>query len=313
MFPEYYSKNSKKNFIRFNDSLIANNETVKVINEIPRFVNDDNYASAFGEQWKLYRLTQLDSYTKSTITYDRMKRCMGIKMFESLRNKLVLEAGCGAGRFTEILLEQGAYVSSFDLSNAVDANVINFPINERHRVFQADINDLPFQDEQYDIVLSMGVIQHTPNPEETIFNLFKQVKPGGWLVLDHYTYRLSHYTKTTELFRFFLKRMEPHKGLIATAQITNFFFPFHKAFRKFYLLQSILSRISPVHSYYFAYPQLSHEDQYKWALLDTHDSLTDWYKHLRFKGQILKLLRSIGGKEIYCEYSSHGIDARCKK
>lgn len=86
--------------------MIANNETVKVINEIPRFVNDDNYASAFGEQWKLYRLTQLDSYTKSTITYDRMKRCMGIKMFESLRNKLVLEAGCGAGRFTEILLEQ---------------------------------------------------------------------------------------------------------------------------------------------------------------------------------------------------------------
>ena len=50
MFPEYYSKNSKQNFIRLNDSLIANNETVKVINEIPRFVNDDNYASAFGER-----------------------------------------------------------------------------------------------------------------------------------------------------------------------------------------------------------------------------------------------------------------------
>ena len=208
---------------------------------------------------------------------------MGIDLFNSLKDKSVLEAGCGAGRFTEILLNQGAYVSSFDISNAVDANVINFPINEKHRIFQADINNLPFQDEQYDVVFCMGVIQHTPNPEETITNLFKQVKPGGWLVIDHYTYRLSHYTKTTELFRFFLKRMEPQKGLKATERITNFFFPVHKAVRKFYPLQALVSRISPVHSYYFAYPQLSHEDQYKWALLDTHDSLTDWYKHFRFK------------------------------
>lgn len=313
MFPTYFSRKYKKNYSQLEETLIVNDEVVQIVNQIPRFVKDDNYASAFGEQWKLYRLTQLDSYTKVPITYDRTKRCMGKDLFENLRDKQVLEAGCGAGRFTEILLNQGAYVSSFDLSNAVDANVINFPIGERHRVFQADINDLPFDDEQFDVVVCMGVIQHTPKPEETIASLFKQVKPGGYLVIDHYTYRLSHFTKTTELFRFFLKRMDPIKGLKATEKITNFFFPIHKAFRNFYLLQAILSRISPVHSYYFAFPQLSHEDQYKWALLDTHDSLTDWYKHLRFKSQIVKHLRSIGGKDIYCEYSGQGLDARCKK
>lgn len=313
MFPSYYSKKLKKNYLLTIDNLNVDNESVEIVNKIPRFVKSDNYASAFGEQWKLFRLTQLDSYTKVPITYYRIKRCMGIDLFNSLKDKSVLEAGCGAGRFTEILLNQGAYVSSFDISNAVDANVINFPINEKHRIFQADINNLPFQDEQYDVVFCMGVIQHTPNPEETITNLFKQVKPGGWLVIDHYTYRLSHYTKTTELFRFFLKRMEPQKGLKATERITNFFFPVHKAVRKFYPLQALVSRISPVHSYYFAYPQLSHEDQYKWALLDTHDSLTDWYKHFRFKDQIAKYLESIGGKNIYSEYSGHGVEARCRK
>ncbi len=234
MFPTYFSRKYKKNYSQLEETLIVNDEVVQIVNQIPRFVKDDNYASAFGEQWKLYRLTQLDSYTKVPITYDRTKRCM-------------------------------------------------------------------------------GVIQHTPKPEETIASLFKQVKPGGYLVMDHYTYRLSHFTKSTELFRFFLKRMDPIKGLKATEKITNFFSPIHKAFRNFYLLQAILSRISPVHSYYFAFPQLSHEDQYKWALLDTHDSLTDWYKHLRFKSQIVKHLRSIGGKDIYCEYSGQGLDARCKK
>jgi ubiquinone/menaquinone biosynthesis C-methylase UbiE len=172
---------------------------------------------------------------------------------------------------------------------------------------------LPFQDQQYDFVVCLGVIQHTPNPEQTITSLFKQVKPGGWLIIDHYTFKLSHYTKTTEIFRFFLKRLSADRGLKVTESIINLFFPMHKAVRKIYPLQAILSRISPVHSYYFAYPQLSHEDQCKWSLLYTHDSLTDWYKHLRSKTQIKNHLTTISGREIYCEYSSHGIDARCKK
>jgi len=38
----------------------------------------------------------------------------------------VLEAGCGAGCFTEILLERGAYVTSIDSSEAIEANQEKF-------------------------------------------------------------------------------------------------------------------------------------------------------------------------------------------
>src|SRR6187397_1731582 len=38
------------------------------------------------------------------------------------RGRVVLEAGCGAGRFTELLLAGGARVVAFDLSRAVEAN-----------------------------------------------------------------------------------------------------------------------------------------------------------------------------------------------
>ena len=35
--------------------------------------------------------------------------------------------------------------------------------------------ELPFKPMQYDIVICLGVIQHTPNPEKTIKKLYEQV------------------------------------------------------------------------------------------------------------------------------------------
>ena len=44
---------------------------------------------------------------------------------ESIKGLKIIEAGSGAGRFTEVLLKYGAIVYSFDLSNAVCANFAN--------------------------------------------------------------------------------------------------------------------------------------------------------------------------------------------
>lgn len=93
-----------------------------VRNRIPRFVPPNTYADSFGARWNKYQLTQLDSHSGTTITRDRTRRCLGEELWENLAGKRVLECGCGAGRFTEILLERGARVTSFDLSEAVDAN-----------------------------------------------------------------------------------------------------------------------------------------------------------------------------------------------
>ncbi|HEY9488374.1 MAG TPA: class I SAM-dependent methyltransferase, partial [Chryseosolibacter sp.] len=190
-------------------------------NGIPRFVSTENYADAFGAQWKKYRTTQLDSYTGATISKDRLRRCVGEALWSQLAGKQVLECGCGAGRFTEVLLSQGAYVTSVDLSEAVDANQQNFPQTDNHRIAQADILRLPFAPRQFDAVICLGVIQHTPNPEETIKFLYAQVKPGGTLVIDHYTYNLSWYTKSAPLFRQYLRRLPSEKGVRATEWLVN--------------------------------------------------------------------------------------------
>ena len=280
---------------------------------IPRFVTDRTYADAFGTQWKRYRLTQLDSFSGVPITEQRIRRCLGEELWASLPGKQVLECGCGAGRFTEILLKQGAHVTSIDLSDAVEANQQNFPQSPTHRIAQADILCLPFQAEQFDVVLCLGVIQHTPNPEKTMTALVGHVKPGGWLVIDHYTYSLSEFTKSAALLRFLFKRLPPAAGLQWTDKIVEKLLPLHRHVQHIRPVQMILSRFSPVTCYYKAYPQLSDEMQYQWALVDTHDSLTCWYRRFRTSSQIERVLRSQRMTDVKAWYGGNGVEARGRR
>lgn len=286
---------------------------------IPRLLpSGENYADAFGEQWRQYRRTQLDSHTGTTYSRDRLRRCFGAELWQRLQQPVpmqILEAGCGAGRFTEVLLATpAAAVTSTDLSRAVEPNQLNCPQSPRHRIAQCDINQLPFLPAQFDVVMCLGVIQHTRDPERTIADLYRQVKPGGWLVIDHYRHAVSTYTKiTVALIRPILKRLPPTQGVAATKTLTRRFFPLHRAVRRHKALQMILSRISPIITYFHVLPKLSDALQYEWSELDTHDALTDWYKRLRSRRSIRRTLEKLGVVDLWVERGGNGIEARGRK
>jgi 2-polyprenyl-3-methyl-5-hydroxy-6-metoxy-1,4-benzoquinol methylase len=283
---------------------------------IPRMVpGASSYAEAFGIQWSTYRQTQLDSYTGTSISRGRLLRCLRDKRWREIQGDArvdVLETGCGAGRFTEILLSTRAWITSLDFTTAIDANRENFGTRERLRYLQGDILNLPFAPRQFDLVLCLGVIQHTPDPETTIAALYEQVKPGGSLIFDHYPYTLSYYTKTAPLVRAILRRLSPQHGLAWTERLVRFFLPLHRAVGSHRIAHALLSRISPVISYYHYLP-LNDALQREWALLDTHDSLTDWHKHFRTRRQIQRVLERLGASEIDCTLGGNGIEARCRR
>jgi len=283
---------------------------------IPRFVPASSYADAFGLQWNTFRRTQLDSHTGVPLSRDRARRCIGEDGWAMLDRAAppaqVLEVGCGAGRFTEVLLSTRAAVTSVDLSSAVEANQANCPQGPRHRIVQADVARLPFAARQFDLVLCLGVIQHTPNPERTIAQLYEQVRPGGLLVIDHYPFSVLAYLKSAPLFRAVFTRLPPATGLRWTKRVVDFFLPLHERFADRRVPRSLLARISPVVAYYSVLP-LRIEDQREWALLDTHDALTDRYKHRRTPGQIRRTLERLGAEQIWCERGGNGVEARARR
>lgn len=284
---------------------------------IPRFLEGGNYASSFGLQWKRYRLTQLDSHTGLTLSHDRLRRCLG-GSFEAVKGKDVLEAGCGAGRFTEVLLKEGARVVATDLSSAVEASYANFQGRPDYFVCQADILCLPFAPEQFDVVLCLGVVQHTPSPEKTIEALCSHIKPGGWLVLDHYTTG-HHVKRTLRFFRAVMIRIPPFLALILCRMIVAVLWPLHRLvrirprLRGMSRLSRLLTHISPVADYHAYYTEMTPVHLRAWAMLDTHDTLTDRYKHTRTAEEIAACLRACGMIEIHTVYAGNGVEARARK
>jgi len=281
---------------------------------IPRFVPYDNYAAAYGLQWNRYEKTQLDSYTKQPISRQRLERCLGGEL-EQLTDKVVLECGSGAGRFTELLIDNCASLVSLDLSDAVDANLKNCSGKKPYLLFQADINRTPLPKRFFDVVICLGVIQHTPSPEQAISSLAEHLKPGGVLVIDHYTVksalqRVSRFLTAAYAFRAILKRLPPELSLKATKALTAVCDPIRKRTCKHFWLERIASRFLPSICYYATYPQLDVRLAYEWNELDTHDALTRWYSHVRTPQEIERCLFQLGFTQIACNYGGNGVEAR---
>jgi SAM-dependent methyltransferase len=287
-------------------------ESYPIVNGIPRFVPEDNYASAFGLQWKTFAKTQLDSFSKTDITQSRLERCMGFPI-EALKGKTVLEVGAGAGRFTELLVKGGGLIHSVDLSVAVEVNKENIGTADNYQIAQASVYELPYPNDAFDIVVCLGVIQHTPDPEKTIACLWSKVKPGGLLVIDHYKWRIGYYSTLTPLFRAVLKEMKPARSKKIVDGLVDFFFPLHWAFRKLKPLNWLLHRISPLIVYMNYYPEQDRSFHYEWSKLDTYDQLTDYYKHLRTPKKILQTLESLKAKNIWINTGGNGVEARATK
>jgi 2-polyprenyl-3-methyl-5-hydroxy-6-metoxy-1,4-benzoquinol methylase len=287
---------------------------VPVVRGIPRFVTSDDYAAAFGWQWKRFQRSQLDSYSGTTISRDRLTRCLGGSL-EAVRGKTVLEAGCGAGRFTEILLDAGARVVANDLSSAVEANYANCGSAAGYFVCQADVRELPVAPRSFDVVLCLGVVQHTPDPEETIAALAGYVKPDGLLAIDHYS-RDYPATWSRRVLRALLLRLPPERSHDVALGITRALLPVHRALwqrrRGFGRLRRYLARMSPVVDYYDAYPQLGPDLLAEWALLDTHDTLTDRYKHFRDPEEIRATLIALGLSNVDVGAGGNGVEARAR-
>src|SRR5215468_6469266 len=79
------------------------------------------YADSFGYQWAAFRTTQLDSRTGLKLTFRRFWENTRWKPRE-LQGARILEAGSGAGRFSEIMLDAGAEVVTFDATDAIFSN-----------------------------------------------------------------------------------------------------------------------------------------------------------------------------------------------
>lgn len=280
-----------------------------VVNGTPRFVPDDDYAASFGRQWNRWPTAQLDSQSGSPISRNRLVATLGRDVFDALHGAAVLEAGCGAGRFTEVLLAQGAFVCSVDLSSAVDANAQNCTPSSQHVVVQADALRLPLAPRQFDLVVALGMVQHTPDPEETMAALARHVRPGGWLVVDHYATGVVHRIRLARLYRASLVKMDPEQALERVTRFYDTWAPRHRRARSRAVRMGLVI-VSPIVYFGDEWPQLDEAQRREWSILDTYDSLTDQYKHRRSVDEVHAVFETLGLEDIATWMQGNVVAAR---
>lgn len=278
-----------------------------VVKGVSRFVQREHYAGSFGLQWNVHRKTQLDSYTGLPLSRHRLFQVSGWP--EDLRGQTILEAGSGAGRFTEVLVTTGAQVLSFDLSTAVDANYANNGHHPNLLILQADMSDIPVRPLSVDKVICLGVLQHTPDPAAAFQQLTKPVRPGGDLVVDVYPARMRSLISWKYILRPVTKRVDKRRLYQIVAAATPPLVPLSTWLYR--LGGRFGARLLPIVQY--AHLGLSPIVNREWAILDTFDMYSPAHDHPQTLKTVRRWYKEAGFIDVTVAYGPNGVIARGRR
>jgi SAM-dependent methyltransferase len=268
---------------------------------VPRFVDDQNYSRSFGFQWNKHDKTQLDSHTGLAVSRQRLFDVTGWPT--DMSGQLILEAGSGAGRFTECLLDTGARVFSFDSSSAVESNWSNNGDSERLQLFQADICNIPLRSESFDKVLCLGVLQHTPDPERSFKSLAQMARVGGEVVVDVYRKDLVALLQWKYVLRPVTRRMNPRTLYTIVSNAAPRLVPLARTLRR--LAGRVGARLVPIVEY--SHLGFSAEVNRDWAILDTFDMYSPEYDYPQTRRTLLRWYTEAGFESVIVRRGPNGL------
>jgi 2-polyprenyl-3-methyl-5-hydroxy-6-metoxy-1,4-benzoquinol methylase len=268
-----------------------------IIRGIPRFVSDEqDYCENFGWQWEKFRRTQIDEFNGLNESENRFRSETGWEP-EELRGLLVLDGGCGAGRFSAIASQWGAKVVAVDISAAVDACGANMKeLGCDVEVVQASLFNLPFRPETFDRIFSLGVVHHTPDPKLAIRTLPSLLRPGGRLAFWIYEKRWTRFLMARNLIRIVTRKLPRWANYTFSVFAVGLLFPVTAAISLVPPFRKALPLI-PISSRHY-WGKLSLLQQWEWTLLDTFDSYSAAYENCQEEKDVVAELTSAGMDEV---------------
>jgi SAM-dependent methyltransferase len=104
----------------------------------------------------------------------------------SLRpGSIVLDAGCGSGRWSYEMAQRGAQIVAMDLGLSIEIAYRNTR-GLSVQCVQADVRDTPFRSGIFDFACTLGVLHHVRETDAALAAICRSIKPGGALLLYLY-------------------------------------------------------------------------------------------------------------------------------
>lgn len=176
----------KREFVRPPEKVIkTKNREISIFSIDGKNINK-KVVDEFGDEWLKFYQHNNDLLRKS-----------GEKYFDILNEKIInadtyaLDIGCGTGRWTKYLASKVKFIEAVDPSKAIFAADKLLSEITNVRLSQASIETLPFGDETFDFVMSIGVLHHIPNTAKALSDCVKKLKKGGYFFVYLY-HNLEH-------------------------------------------------------------------------------------------------------------------------
>lgn len=148
-----------------------------IIGGIPRFVKKEEYTESFGFEWRKHKRIYMSDERQSGI-WKLFKKKTGLSEDE-IKERMFLDVGIGTGGYAKAVIQRGGKVVGIDMSLAVESAYENIGNHPDCHIIQADLFKLPFKNETFDGIYSIGVLHHTPNCKNAFLSLIPYLKKGG--------------------------------------------------------------------------------------------------------------------------------------
>ncbi|HEX8332195.1 MAG TPA: class I SAM-dependent methyltransferase, partial [Segetibacter sp.] len=153
---------------------------------------DQKTIDSFGEEWQAFHGFEEQEIQK-----------LGDEYFDIITPEMlnkstsVLEVGCGSGRFLKYVSTKAGFIVGVDPSHAIHASDNLLGPKDNVVLVKASANDLPFANETFDFVYSIGVLHHIPDTLKAMQACVDKVKKGGYF----FTYLYYNLDNRGLLFR----------------------------------------------------------------------------------------------------------------
>lgn len=117
----------------------------------------------------------------------------------------ILDVGCGAGFLSNRLAQESFEVHGIDLSEESLHVAQKYDSTEKVHYQKADAYNLPYLEDDFDIVLAMDFLEHVENPEQVVKEISRVLKPGGMFFFHTFNRNFLAYVVIIKLVELLVK------------------------------------------------------------------------------------------------------------
>jgi len=197
---------------------------------------------------------------------------------ELVEGNIVLDAGCGNGRYTyEAAIRGKATVVGVDIGyGSVESAFKNNLKNDNVIIIQASLFKLPFNKNVFDASFSNGVLMHTGDAKKAFYEIAKTIKPNGTFVA-HVYHKLNPIWEFNDyILRSITTRLSVKQNMFFAALMAKLGKLINKS-KYLSLFANLFFRIQPtvIHMYdWYSAPIATHH---------TYSELAGWFKSCNFE------------------------------